>query len=155
MLETKPSRPQTREELLARAQAIQAKAAVNAHLTDAERARIRMARISFSDKLTSCGGHCTGFKIELSGPLFDQPENQFDFEDIVLHELAHAATPRDPGHGSQWKCVAWSLGCSGDATHNMKTMKDVVKTPPITMASRIAKMKLNDAALQQDAGRRV
>lgn len=147
MLEQKPARPQTREELLARAKALQAAAAVNEHITDAERARIRMARISFSDKLTAAGGQCAGVNIELSGPLFDQPENQFDFDDTVLHELAHAAC-REGGHGSHWKCVAWFIGCSGNVYHNMRTMKDVVKAPPVTMDERIAKMKLNNAALR-------
>jgi len=149
-----PTRPQTREELLVRAKALQAVTVLNAHLTDGERARIRMARISFSEKLTSCGGQCTGTDVELSGPLFDQPENQFDFDDTVLHELAHAAV-RERGHNSHWKCVAWSIGCSGNVFHSMRTMKDVVKTPPVSMATRIAKMKLNNEALPHGAGRRV
>lgn len=38
-----------------------------------------------------------------------------EFEEVVLHEVAHAMTP-GKGHGKEWKDTARKLGCSGDET---------------------------------------
>ena len=60
----------------------------------------------------------TGIKrrslIEMSWPLFRDyhPRNTEEFQDTVLHELAHVMTPGS-AHGLLWRAVAIAIGSSG------------------------------------------
>ena len=39
------------------------------------------------------------------------------FRQTVLHEIAHALTPNDPGHGQEWINKAGEIGCT--LTHRL------------------------------------
>lgn len=59
-------------------------------------------------------GHCVyGTKrITLSIPLIlKNPEAIW--QDVVLHEIAHALAPLGARHGAQWREIALSIGCTG------------------------------------------
>lgn len=48
-------------------------------------------------------------KITLSRPLVEL-NDEATVLDCILHEIAHALTPDDPGHGHEWKRVARRIG---------------------------------------------
>lgn len=59
--------------------------------------------------------------VKLSKPIFTVPENQHDFEDTILHEIAHVICGRGRGHSKRWKKIATTIGCSGERCHSLKT----------------------------------
>ena len=58
-------------------------------------------------------GHCftAGKEIALSGVLLPMWPAA-DVRDTILHEIAHALTPKDPGHGPEWRRVCVAIGGS-------------------------------------------
>ena len=61
------------------------------------------------------GKHCAYYTAGLC--LFDyklifiDKRIESDFEDVLLHEIAHALVGK-PGHGPEWKKVARRMGCT-------------------------------------------
>ena len=41
----------------------------------------------------------------------------------LLHEIAHALTGRQAGHGPQWKRVAQSIGCTGERCYGAEVVR--------------------------------
>jgi predicted SprT family Zn-dependent metalloprotease len=76
--------------------------------------------LSFDDAQTRAGECRPGKReISLSAPLMLlwTPEQ---CEDIIKHEIAHALTPGDPGHGRQWQRMCITIGADPSRTwgHN-------------------------------------
>jgi predicted SprT family Zn-dependent metalloprotease len=44
--------------------------------------------------------------------------NEAQVLDCILHEIAHALTPRDRGHDSEWQHVAKDIGCNGERCYD-------------------------------------
>ena len=82
-------------------------------------ALLRQVEIRWSNDLTVTAGIARRDAVLLSAPIFTLPENQHDFADTVIHELAHIATPKH-GHDGLWKHVAQMLGGSGERFHHLK-----------------------------------
>lgn len=83
-------------------------------------------------KVTECRGRAAGwckynpatlsaelrFNVELLN------ENPSEWDDTIIHELAHAIAPRSFGsfirpHGREWKAVCRALGGTGNTRHSM------------------------------------
>lgn len=47
----------------------------------------------------------------------------------ILHEIAHALSPRTEGHGKIWRTTAKSIGCDGNTYYDSR----VVAAPPKTV----------------------
>ena len=93
---------------------------------DQQSTQMRMARIRWNNRLRKAAGRAfvgNGPKsgtIELSSDIFKRPENQKDFRNTVLHEIAHLLAPGDH-HGPNWKQMAHRIGCTGERCHEMTT----------------------------------
>ena len=69
--------------------------------------------IRFSNRYTTRFGSCNwrlGI-ITLSSKLVEM-NNENAVKDVILHEIAHALTPKE-GHNKVWKKVAMEIGCNG------------------------------------------
>lgn len=72
-----------------------------------DRATSRLGNCNFTDKKITISKHFTG------AATFEQ------FEQTLIHEIAHALLPSSAGHGWQWKAKAKELGYKGARTaHN-------------------------------------
>lgn len=71
------------------------------------------------DRAVSRFGACnyTKKQITLSAALVEL-NNEDTVRNTALHEIAHALTPGDRGHGSEWYRVATSIGCTGERCYN-------------------------------------
>jgi predicted SprT family Zn-dependent metalloprotease len=65
-------------------------------------------------------GTAKGNTVKLSLPVFTDPDNTHDFEDTVLHEIAHILAGPEAGHGRLWKRIAREIGCSAQRCHKLK-----------------------------------
>ncbi len=56
-------------------------------------------------------GRCQGWRkvIKISKPLAEVNTEE-GVEKLILHEIAHALTPKDAGHGAEWKAKCIELG---------------------------------------------
>ena len=48
-------------------------------------------------------------------------------KNTILHEIAHALCPASEWHGSEWKKVARSIGCTGDRCYSPDVIKPKAK----------------------------
>lgn len=64
------------------------------------------------------GGVHSG-RIELSSKIFSREENQHEFRNVVLHEIAHLLAPPRTHHGTAWKHIALRIGCTAERTHEL------------------------------------
>jgi predicted SprT family Zn-dependent metalloprotease len=91
----------------------------------------------FSRAITICG-YCnyTKKKIVLSRH-FVKLNDIGDIRDIALHEIAHALTPEDAGHGPAWKAKCLELGCSPN-----RLVENIVSCPRKYVATcKVCKQK--------------
>jgi SprT protein len=58
--------------------------------------------------------------ITLSKPL-TLLNDESEFRNMVLHEIAHALAGPKAGHGPEWKRIARSIGCDAKRLHNADT----------------------------------
>ena len=88
------------------------------------------ADLVWSDRLTRTAGrawtrrdHPSSLpdRVELSWPVFALKENEHDFDETVIHELAHIARGRR-GHDALWQHLARLAGGRGERLHQLKTM---------------------------------
>ena len=82
-----------------------------------ERFAVELAGWSFKfNKNKSRAGVCKyrTKTIEMSHLFLQAPNtDEAKTRNIVLHEVAHALTPLDKGHGPHWQATARSIGCDG------------------------------------------
>jgi predicted SprT family Zn-dependent metalloprotease len=50
-----------------------------------------------------------------------------DFEQVVLHEIAHALAGSKEGHGTRWLSIARRIGYTGGRTHHQEPATDRAK----------------------------
>lgn len=75
------------------------------------------------DQARSRAGQCRYDKKIISmSQYFALHAAQHDVIDTILHEIAHALTPRR-GHDRVWKQVAMTIGCTGERCHTVKFAK--------------------------------
>lgn len=79
--------------------------------------------VSHSLRVTAGRAYVHENRIELSIPIFSLPENQHDFADTVLHEIAHILRGEN-GHDWLWRNIAISIGCNGNRCHSLKTVRN-------------------------------
>lgn len=74
--------------------------------------------MAINNRLRTTAGRCnTGRRrIELSGHVMRQWEVA-DVVDTILHEIAHALTPKDRGHGAEWRAKCVEIGAKPDRTY--------------------------------------
>lgn len=76
-------------------------------------------RVSVNNRLRTTAGRCHGGRkrIELSGHVMrDWPIAEVI--DTILHEIAHALTPNDAGHGDEWRAKCREIGARPDRTYS-------------------------------------
>lgn len=56
--------------------------------------------------------------VELAEWVFDLGWPEEAIKDVILHEVAHALTPRDEAHGPEWKRVAQRIGADPSRTYS-------------------------------------
>jgi SprT-like family protein len=75
-------------------------------------------------------GACRGWNrtIALSNPITDVSDWP-SVKDTILHEIAHAKTPSEPGHGPRWRAWCRKLGCrpSADASAKERAAREPLK----------------------------
>jgi predicted SprT family Zn-dependent metalloprotease len=84
-----------------------------------------------SYQLTSSAGNCNYRKktIKLSGNMIEYNNiTQYNIQDTLLHEIAHALTFQQYGnkvaaHGKEWKRCAIDIGCTGERCHTIPFVK--------------------------------
>jgi len=91
-----------------------------------EASNVEKCVISWAPRMDKCAGKAyysasRGHRVRLSKPIYSLEENQFDFRDTVLHELAHVACVGHK-HDLFWKRTFMYLGGSGKQRHNLKTL---------------------------------
>ena len=64
-----------------------------------DRSKVRFGKCSYSDKEISL----SRYLVELN--------SEDKVRETILHEIAHALSPRGAGHGQAWRAVARSIGC--------------------------------------------
>lgn len=74
--------------------------------------------MKINNRLRNTAGRCmTGRRvIELSGAVMRQWEVA-DVIDTILHEIAHALTPKDKGHGAEWRAKCLEIGAKPERTY--------------------------------------
>ena len=74
--------------------------------------------MKINNRLRNTAGRCmTGRRvIELSGAVMRQWEVA-DVIDTILHEIAHALTPKDKGHGAEWQAKCLEIGAKPERTY--------------------------------------
>lgn len=86
---------------------------------------------NFSNRLTSAAGNCNYKKkiIKIS-TVYISKATEFEINDTILHEIAHALTPGHK-HDNVWMSKAKSIGCSGSVCHEvkMKTFEWLLRCP--------------------------
>ncbi|MEC9475563.1 MAG: SprT-like domain-containing protein [Planctomycetota bacterium] len=79
--------------------------------------------IRISRRLTrSAGNACAKSRtVGISAPIFTVEENRPQFQNTVLHELAHViAGTRARAHGSRWRSIFIEIGGNGERCHEMR-----------------------------------
>ena len=79
-------------------------------------------------KATSTFGTCryTTKQIRVSKPL-SRVNSEERVERLILHEIAHALTPDDPGHGPEWKAKCKEIGLPNEK--RCWGFKDTIQAP--------------------------
>jgi predicted SprT family Zn-dependent metalloprotease len=65
-----------------------------------DRSKVRFGRCTYGSKVISL----SRYLVELN--------TDAEVRDTILHEIAHALTPRGAGHSHKWRAVAQSIGCT-------------------------------------------
>ena len=80
------------------------------------------------DRATTRFGQCDHRtqRITVSKHLAASAEDT-DFEQVLLHEIAHALAGAKEGHGDRWKSIARSIGYTGGRTHHQEPATDRAK----------------------------
>lgn len=72
-----------------------------------------------NNRLRTTAGQCRTNRrlIELSGHVMREWDTA-DVIDTILHEIAHALTPKDRGHGAEWQAKCVEIGAKPDRTYS-------------------------------------
>ncbi len=65
-----------------------------------DRSKVRFGKCNYVSKVISL----SRYLVELN--------NKEEVQETILHEIAHALSPRGTGHGEKWWTVAHSIGCT-------------------------------------------
>ena len=65
-------------------------------------------------------------RIKVSKPLAEVNTEE-RVERLILHEIAHALTPNDPGHGAEWRAMCTKIGLPNEK--RCWSTKDTVQVP--------------------------
>ncbi len=66
-----------------------------------DRSKVSFGKCNYSKKQISL----SRYLVELN--------DEKEVRDTILHEIAHALSPRSAGHGAAWRSIALSMGCNG------------------------------------------
>ena len=78
--------------------------------------------LKWSNRMTRAAGNASSRRvIKLSVPIWQVEENEHDFVDTVLHEVAHILAGVREMHGPKWKRIARELGCTARRCHQLQT----------------------------------
>jgi hypothetical protein len=99
---------------------------------------LRSLRIEVSNRMRRSMGKCSfrggiPFLIGISGPVFAILENEIQFRDTVLHEIAHAIAGIQAGHKIEWKLVARMVGANPERTCDSLPVSVLLKVPLVPM----------------------
>ena len=81
--------------------------------------------IRWNQFLRRTAGRANRSFIELSWPIFSNPENKKDFKETVIHEFAHSVIGPRHGHNALWKYTCLRLGGNGRRCHSMMTPPNI------------------------------
>lgn len=89
--------------------------------------KIRGLRFQWNNRLTSTAGKAKIVQrvVELSWPIFNDPDNVHGFRNTVLHEIAHHLVPIGSGHNRNWRAVFTSIGGDGKRCHSYKVVRRI------------------------------
>lgn len=88
------------------------------------RSKLEDAVVKLNRRMTAAAGRATRCTntIELSVPIFSDPQNESGFKNTVLHEIAHLLSPTR-GHSQEWRKIHLLLGGDGSRCHRFRTIK--------------------------------
>lgn len=64
--------------------------------------------------------------------------------DTILHEIAHALTPRDKGHGDKWRAKCVEIGAKPDRTYDGSLAREARAADPALMGKWLQSCECND-----------
>lgn len=79
---------------------------------------LRNWTMAINNRLRTTAGRCSRGqqRIELSGHVMREWPTD-EVIDTILHEIAHALTPKDRGHGEEWRAKCVEIGAKPDRTY--------------------------------------
>jgi predicted SprT family Zn-dependent metalloprotease len=80
-----------------------------------DRSKVSFGKCHYGKKQISV----SRYLVELNG--------EDEVRDTILHEIAHALSPRGAGHGSAWRSVAQSIGCNGRRCYGAEVVRPAPK----------------------------
>lgn len=83
-------------------------------------------RFSFDNAKRRFGCCHNSLKLITISRALTELNNPLVVYNTILHEIAHALTPYDRGHGREWRAMAKTIGCDAQRCYNSAT----VATPP-------------------------
>ena len=119
--------------------------------------REALAKVHFewSNAMTRAAGKArpsTGM-VRFSIPIWANGDNNFaEFDDTVLHEIAHVIAGPRAKHGPVWRGIALEIGCNGERCHTLAVPPRERYEHPCEVCGR--PMMLGRIQVQRARGRR-